>query len=226
MKSKKILLFKLDSGIKALVLKNLKEEGYKVKEIKEIPRVIDLLTSNTASAIIIGYPLKTIDSQTIIKESKKANKNVSIIFIGVEDSKNVLFSLIKHPSVDFVRLPLNFSIFLARLEALLAKNLFIQPGNSLIKFKDVKVNQNKKQVTKGGAVVKLTPTEYSLLLFLIENQGKVCSNESLLQNVWEMPPESSSKVVNVYIGYLRSKLDSGKNKSLITTVKGFGYKIE
>lgn len=95
-----------------------------------------------------------------------------------------------------------------------------------IQIADLELNDRTKEVKRGGKLILLSPKEYKLLYYLMDNSGQVMSRENLLNKIWSYSPEIESRVVDVYIGYLRKKIDSQFKKKLIQSVRGFGYTIK
>ena len=98
-------------------------------------------------------------------------------------------------------------------------------GDEILRFKDLEVNTSTRRVRRGGRAVKLTNREYSLLEFMARNPRRVLSRDLLLSRVWDEEPEAGTKVIDVYVGYLRKKVDGPGEPLLIRTVRGVGYAL-
>ena len=112
---------------------------------------------------------------------------------------------------------------LARVKARLSSS---GSDNNVLKVADLELNNASKEVKRGGRLISLTPKEFELLHYLMSNTGRVLSREMILNKVWLYSPEIESRAVDVYIGYLRRKIDSGRKKKLIKSIRGFGYTVK
>jgi two-component system copper resistance phosphate regulon response regulator CusR len=123
---------------------------------------------------------------------------------------------------DYLVKPFDFNELLARVRALLRRDK--PTKSSRMTFDDLEIDSAGKTVRRNGEVLKLTPREYSLLEALVRNRGRVLSREVIIDRIWN-DDESMSNTVNFHVTALRKKIDSGREKSLIETVHGFGYRI-
>lgn len=102
----------------------------------------------------------------------------------------------------------------------------IVEDDTVLKIADLELNNNTVEVIRGGKRIKLTPKEFHLLAYLINNKGRVLTREMILTRIWNYAPKIETRVVDVYMGYLRKKIDSGFEKTLLHSVRGFGYVIK
>lgn len=108
----------------------------------------------------------------------------------------------------------------------MAKILIVEDEKQMIQVADLKLDLEKKQVSRNGKNIELTKKEYELLEYLMKNNGIVISREKIIETVWNYDFVGDTKIVDVFIRYLRSKIDDGYDKKLINTVRGFGYVIQ
>src|SRR5690606_37421696 len=125
---------------------------------------------------------------------------------------------------DYITKPFAFDELLARMQALLRRGPYRDAGRRL-QVGDLLLDPDDHRVRRGDREITLTAREFALLAYLMENAGKVLSRTRLLSNVWGYSFEPGTKVVDVYIRYLRRKIDEGEERQLIHTVRGFGYRI-
>lgn len=177
--------------------------------------------------VIAEYPPEHVNAESLIDFIRDGNARIPMLFIGNEKDPRVIERLLKLPVCEFMSTPISVPTLIAKANIMVNKSLGIMPqGQDIYKFADITINNKNKSVTKNGKKLSLTPTEYSLLLFFVINRGRVLSKESILANVWDISSPTSTKVVQVYIGYLREKLGHHKENDIIVTVPGFGYKIQ
>ena len=124
---------------------------------------------------------------------------------------------------DFVAKPFALAELVARVQALLRRRS--RPVHDVYTFQDLEINRVTHQVNRGGRYIELSPKEYALLEFLLRNSGRPVSRATIIEQVWRMHSDSITNVVDVYVNYLRRKIDSGSDHPLIRTVRGVGYQI-
>ena len=124
---------------------------------------------------------------------------------------------------DYLVKPFEFRELLARIRALSRRSADVATSSFIFTFEDLELNLHTKKVTRGSKIVELTPKEFSLLEYLIKNKEKVVTKAEIFENVWDINFETGTNVVEVYVNYLRNKLDKGFDKKLIHTKFGIGY---
>jgi two-component system, OmpR family, copper resistance phosphate regulon response regulator CusR len=129
---------------------------------------------------------------------------------------------------DYLAKPFVFKELVLRIKALARRNLDLNTSNNLLDFADVILNLDNREVTRNGKKIDLTPKEFALLEYLIRRQGKVVSKAELAENVWDINFDTGTNVIEVYVNYLRNKIDKGFDQKIIHTQFGVGYilKIE
>jgi len=124
---------------------------------------------------------------------------------------------------DFVVKPFAFAELLARANAILRRGN--RPSRDVVIFEDLEVNRVSHEVRRGGRVIELSPKEYALLEYLLRNPGHPVGRSKIIEEVWQMEADRLTNVVDVYINYLRCKIDAGSERPLIRTIRGVGYQI-
>ena len=124
---------------------------------------------------------------------------------------------------DYLVKPFEFRELLARIRALSRRSADVATSSFIFTFEDLELNLHTKKVTRGDKIIELTPKEFSLLEYLIRNKEKVVTKAEIFENVWDINFETGTNVVEVYVNYLRNKLDKGFAKKLIHTKFGIGY---
>jgi len=124
---------------------------------------------------------------------------------------------------DFLVKPFAVAELMARAHAVLRRRN--RPAQDLFIFEDLQVNRVSHQVCRAGRAIELSPKEYALLEFLLRNPGRPVPRNTIIEQVWRMHGEAITNVVDVYINYLRRKIDSGSERPLIRTIRGVGYQI-
>jgi DNA-binding response OmpR family regulator len=126
-------------------------------------------------------------------------------------------------SDDIILKPFSVSELIARVHAVLRRRS--RPSHDVFVFEDLEVDRISHRVSRAGRIIDLSPKEYALLEFLLRNAGRPVSRAAIIEQVWRMHAESITNVVDVYINYLRRKIDAGADRPLILTIRGVGYQI-
>jgi two-component system OmpR family response regulator len=126
---------------------------------------------------------------------------------------------------DYMGKPFSLEELVARVRAVLRRTRGDDEEGPVVRYADLELDEDAREVRRGGRVVELTPTEYNLLHYLLTNAGRVLSKAQILDHVWRYDFGGDSSVVETYISYLRKKIDRNGDVALIQTVRGFGYAI-
>jgi DNA-binding response OmpR family regulator len=159
----------------------------------------------------------------ICRSIRFESKAVPIIFLTAKDTvDDVVFGL-EAGANDYIRKPFSFEELLARIRVLMRKN---ENQSVVFSVSGIEMNIEKHTVTKNGVPVELTQKEFALLEYFLRNKGKVCRRTRIIEKVWNIHFDYDNSVIDVYINALRKKLDVPGKPSIITTVRGVGYKID
>ena len=177
--------------------------------------------------------LPDINGLEVCKEIRKQNKTVPILFLtALDSSENIVLGL-ESGGDDYLVKPFKFIELVARIKSLLRRSGHVNGSESneiddenTYQFSDLTVNDYTKKVTRSGAEISLTSTEYKLLLYFMNNPEKVISRAEILEAVWGVNYALGTNVVDVYVNYLRKKLDTQDDDKLIHTVIGMGYVLK
>ncbi|HSX28581.1 MAG TPA: response regulator transcription factor [Candidatus Saccharimonadales bacterium] len=185
-----------------------------------------------ASATVDEYDLVIMDRMLpggkdgveIVREIRKAKKRMPILLLTAKDKVRDRVEGLDAGADDYLVKPFAFEELLARVRALLRR-----PDDALgtvLTFEDLTLDPAKFEVTRGGRPVQLTHKEFALLEYLLRNPNRILSKDAITQHVWDYDADILPNTVEVYIGYLRNKIDKPfKGKALIHTIRGFGYKL-
>ncbi len=210
----------LSEGLKEL----LGDEGFMVTVANDGPRGLTLAEEHTPDLVILDLNLPTLDGASVCKKLKEHFPSLPVIILTAKNTtQDMVKSLTEIGADDYVAKPFEIDALLARVKARLRSN---NQEETVMTIADLVLNDENKTVERGGKPVELTPQEYNLLKFLIMHKNKVLDRDTILNRIWMYDPDIESRVVDVYIGYLRKKIDSGQKVKLIHTVRGFGYTIK
>ncbi len=230
---KKILLIEDESSVVSFIKKGLQEIGYQISVAFDGPTGVNIALENDFDMIILDIMLPEINGIDVCREIRKTNKSVPILFLtALDSSENIVLGL-ESGGDDYLVKPFKFIELVARIKSLLRRSLHnnipdlseAEKGNSY-QFSDLYVNDYTKKVLRAGNEISLTSTEYKLLIYFLNNPEKVISRAEILEAVWGVNYELGTNVVDVYVNYLRKKLDSQEDNKILHTVIGMGYVLK
>ena len=230
---KKIILIEDESSVVSFIKKGLQELDFEVSVAFDGNTGISMVEENDFDLIILDIMLPGINGLDVCKEIRKNNKNIPILFLtALSSSENIVLGL-ESGGDDYLVKPFKFIELVARIKCLLRRSH--QNNNletteiideNIYQFSDVTVNDYTKKVIRGSEEISLTSTEYKLLLYFLNNPEKVISRVEILDAVWGVNYELGTNVVDVYVNYLRKKLDNQEENKIIHTVIGMGYVLK
>lgn len=221
----RILIVEDEPSISNFIKDGLEEEGFAVDVANNGKKGLQLALDNVDEydVILLDWMLPGMSGIEICRNIRFENKLVPIVFLTAKDTvDDVVFGL-ETGANDYIRKPFSFEELLARIRVLMRKN---ETESIVFSVSGIEMNIEKHTVTKRGAVIELTQKEFSLFEYFLRNKGKVCRRTRIIENVWDIHFDYDNSVIDVYINALRKKLDDPGVPSIITTVRGVGYKIE
>ena len=220
----RILIIEDETSIAKFLRDGLEEEGFAVDIADNGKKGLELALANIDEydVILLDWMLPGLNGIEICRNIRLENKTVPIIFLTAKDTVDDAVFGLQTGANDYIRKPFSFEELLARIRVLMRKNTV-----DLVVFSaaDIKMDVEKHTITKNGKVVELTQKEFSLLEFLLRNKGKVSRRTRIIEKVWDIHFDYDNSVIDVYINFLRKKLDEPGRQSFIETVRGVGYRI-
>ena len=183
---------------------------------------MNLLNKQTPDLVILDLGLPKIAGESVLQEIKKTFSYLPVIILTARNNTQDVVNAFKLGADDYISKPFELEELVARVKVKLKDDSL----NSKISIDGLTLDTQKVYVERDGKEVLLSPHEFKLLHYLMMNKGKVLSREMILNRIWQYSYDIDSRVVDVYIGYLRKKIDSGYKKKLINSVRGFGYVIK
>ena len=221
----RILIVEDEPSISNFIRDGLEEEGFAVDVADNGKKGLQMALDNLEEydVILLDWMLPGMSGIEICRTVRLENKMVPIIFLTAKDTvDDVVFGL-ETGANDYIRKPFSFEELLARIRVLMRKS---ETHTTVFSAGDIVLNIEKHTVTKKGIQIELTQKEFSLLEYFLRNKGKVCRRTRIIEKVWDIHFDYDNSVIDVYINSLRKKLDEPGKPSLITTVRGVGYKID
>ena len=217
---KSILLVEDEISISDFIKGELEYEGYRVC-VKEDGRVgLEEALNNEYDLVILDVMLPSMNGFEICRRLKK-EKNTTVIMLSAKDSVMDKVNGLQIGADDYIPKPFAIEELIARIEVVFRREKTL--SSSIVKFKDITINRNSRVVEKNNNEIILTNKEYEILMSLIDNKNRVVTREELLEKVWGYSYEPETNVVDVYIRYLRAKLNNENKEEYIQTVRSVGY---
>jgi DNA-binding response OmpR family regulator len=214
------LVIEDETGIANFISDGLKEEGFAVDIADNGIRGLEMSLSNEYDIILLDWMIPGINGIEVCRQMRKENLTVPIIFLTAKDTvQDTIFGL-EAGANDYIKKPFAFMELLARIRVQLRTK---DGENSVLKLGDIELNLDTRQVSRNQADIQLTQKEFSLLEFLIRNKNKVCTRTRIIEHVWDIHFDSNTSVIDVYINFLRKKLDAAGAGNFIHTLRGVGY---
>ncbi len=221
-----ILLIEDDKRISDFVIKGLEENGFSVTLAitGEIAR--EMVSENEWDIILMDIMLPGIDGIQLTKLIRFKKNHTPILVLSALDDADDKVAALDSGADDYLVKPFHFKELISRINALTRRTKFNYKEKEQIYFcHNLKVNLDEHSVFQNENPIDLSPREYKLLVFLLENKNKVVSRTQILNAVWGINYDNNTNVVDVYISYLRNKIDENQHK-FIHTIKGTGYMLK
>lgn len=220
----RVLLVEDDMPLANMLLRVLREEAYAVDHAPDGQEAEWLAFENPYDIIVLDLMLPIKDGLTVLKNIREGGITAPVLILTARDTKDDLVRGLDEGADDYLTKPFSIDELLARMRVLLRRKRSY--ANAKIEAGPIVIIPARKEVFVNGKRVDLTTKEYALLEYFARNAGTVVSRTQLSEHVWDMNFEPSSNVVDVYVGYLRSKIDKQFGLNLIKTVRGHGYMLD
>jgi len=220
----KILLVEDDARIVDFIRRGLEAEGYNVDLAGDGDQALAMARDNAYALIILDRMLPGRDGMEICRLLRVEKTETLILMLTAMDTLQDKVDGLKGGADDYMTKPFAFDELLARMAALRRRAPYLDAG-PVLRVGDLSLDPRTKKAWRGEREIKLTAKEFLLLSYLMANAGTVVSRNRLLNNVWSIDFDPGTKVVDVYIRYLRGKIDGAGETPMIKTVRGFGYTL-
>ena len=217
----RLLVVEDEKKLNDLITKKLEKEYYGVDSCFDGEEAVRYVEGTEYDAIILDIMLPRLDGFEVIKRIRTKKNKVPILLLTARDNIDDKVKGLDYGADDYLVKPFIFEELMARIRVLLRRN----SGNAdnIITIANLKVDLDAKTVFRDDVLIKLSGREYSILEYLIRNKGKILPRERIEDHIWNYEYEGGTNVIDVYIRYLRKKIDDGYTPKLIHTVRGLGY---
>lgn len=220
---KTVLVVEDDAGLQKYLKELFIDNGYAVRIAGDGPEALNLLKKTLPDLVVLDLGLPNMSGESVCLEIRKQYPELPVIILTAKDSISDIVSGLNLGADDYVTKPFVADELLARIKARLRG---INGADSKLKVDDLVLDDKTLEVKRGGKLIQLTPQEFKLLQYLMSNKGRILTRDMILNRVWLYSQDIETRVVDVYMGYLRKKIDSDYDKKLLHSVRGFGYMIK
>lgn len=220
---KTVMIIEDDGDIRKYINELLLDQGYSIIEASDGVRALDLVEKKRPDLIILDLGLPNLSGETVLTDVRKKYSDLPVIILTGKDSVTDIVKGFNLGADDYLTKPFKGEELIARIKARLRH---LEHGGTILRVADLELNTKTFEVKRGDQLISLSHKEYELLQYMMINANRVLTRDMILQRIWLTTDYIEPRVVDVYIGYLRKKLDSKAAKNLINTVRGFGYVIK
>lgn len=219
----RILLVEDEKNLRNIIKKRLVKETYAVDDCENGLEAEDYIEMTQYDGIILDGMLPGKDGFDILRTMRKNGNHTPVLMLTARDSVEDRVRGLDYGADDYLVKPFAFDELLARLRAIMRRKPVYE--SEVLKVDDLELDQQTKTVIRDGKRIDVSAKEYAILEYLLKNQNIVLSREQIQERVWGYDFEGGSNIIDVYIRYLRKKVDADFDKKLIQTVRGIGYVI-
>ena len=221
----RILVVEDERKVANFIRQGLTEEGHSVEVASDGATALDLLVDGPPpDLVVLDLMLPKVDGFAILKAARQRRVSTPVLILTARDSVADKVRGLDLGADDYLTKPFAFDEFLARVRALLRRGAVA--GAPRLQAGDLTLDPATREVWRGTRKITLTTREYALLEYFLRNTGRVLTRHMLAEHVWGLDFDPESNIVDVYVGYLRRKVDGPTDKRLIHTVRGAGYVLK
>ena len=220
-----VLVVEDDPDLLAVLPRILSGAGYQVRIANDGEDGLNKVLDNPPALAILDVGLPKLSGYELAREFRSRGYQFPVLMLTARVTVDDKVSGLDAGADDYLAKPFEYPELLARVKALLRRST-ITAGSSTMRVRDLSVDPVARRVERAGKVIELTQKEYALLEYLVRNAGRIVSRQMISEHVWKHDVDPLTNVVDVYINYLRKKLDEDKHNPLIQTVRGRGYLIK
>ena len=219
----RILVAEDDRPVASFLKKGLEAEHYAVDIVPDGQEALYMAEEYDYDLVLLDLILPKLDGLQVLKQLRNRKKNLPVLVLTGRSRVEDRVKGLDLGADDYMVKPFAFRELTARVRALLRRG--DGPGDFKLQVEDLVMSLVERTVRRGERRIELTPKEFSLLEYLMRNQGRAVSRPMIIEHVWNFSFDTMTNVVDVYVNYLRKKVDGGETQKLIHTVRGVGYRI-
>lgn len=219
----RILLAEDDAPVARFVRKGLEAEHYAVDVASDGEEAQFMIDEFDFDLVILDLNLPRVDGLEVLKHARARKASLPILILTARSGIEARVKGLDLGADDYLGKPFSFIELAARVRALLRRNQ--QPAEVKLRVADLEMDRVERRITRAGRNIELTPREFTFLEYLMRNAGRCVTRAMIIEHVWNFSFDTMTNVVDVYINYLRKKIDHGFAPKLIHTIRGAGYQL-
>lgn len=220
----RILIAEDQKDLNKILVKKLTAEGYSVDSCFDGEEALDFLDMASYDGVILDIMMPELDGLAVVKHMRASGDPTPVLFLTARDSVEDKVRGLDLGANDYLVKPFSFEELMARVRAMTRKTA--STNSPVYQVADLRLDTSSHSVTRSGKNIKLSAKEFALLEYLLRNKGQVLSREKIENSLWNFDYEGGTNAVDVYIRYLRKKIDEDFSPRLIHTVRGVGYVLK
>jgi DNA-binding response OmpR family regulator len=217
-----VLVIEDSREVLAVLERILSANGYNVRTARDGDAGLAMALDTNPELVILDIGLPTVSGLQVAVELRNRSFRSPVLMLTARDSVSDKVTGLESGADDYLAKPFDYDELLARVKALLRRST-LRAGEAVMRVADLTLDPISREVTRNGRSISLTPKEYALLEYLMKNAGRELSREQITEQVWKQDYDPSTNIVDVYVNYLRKKIEDGDQKPLLHTVRGIGY---
>ncbi len=221
----KILLVEDDKKVADFISRGLTSEGYLVETAINGQDGYEQALDEFYDVILLDWMIPGMSGIELLKKIREQNKQIPILILTAKDSIEDRVRGLDEGADDYLTKPFAFAELVARIRALVRREQTVQQQKEILEIADLQMNLKNHVVTRSGKGIDLTAKEFLLLEYFLRHREKVVTRSMIADHVWGQDFDGFTNVIDVYVRYLRKKIDEGFSESLIHTIRGVGYKL-
>jgi two-component system OmpR family response regulator len=217
-----VLVVDDEEYIRDLVSSAMRIAGFDVRNAGDGQAALSAVNEHRPDLVILDVGLPGLDGFEVCRRLRDDGDGTPVIFLTARDAPEDKVSGFTKGGDDYVTKPFSLEELVARVRAVLRRAAAVEPATNRLRYDDLELDEDTMRVTRGERNIRLSPTEFKLLRYLLLNRERVVSKSQILDHVWQYDFDGNASVVENYVSYLRKKVDEG-SPALLHTVRGFGY---
>lgn len=219
----RILIAEDDAPLATVIAQAFRSEDHVIEVAPDGDDALQRMQKEEFDFLILDLNLPIVSGSEVLNKVRSENSDIPILILTATDEVAERVACLDAGADDYLTKPFSFSELSARIRAVLRRKN--HPGQAFLKVADLELDYMQRTVHRGGRVIELTPKEFGLLEYFMRNPGQHITRNMIIEHVWKLSPGTMTNVVDVYVNYLRKKIDEGAKIKLIRTVRGVGYEF-
>jgi heavy metal response regulator len=220
----RILVVEDERKVASFIKKGLEEEGYAVDVAADGEEGLAMALTRVHDLIILDVRLPKLDGLRVLQALRHDSMTAPVLLLTVRATIEDKVLGLDAGADDYLTKPFAFQELVARVRALLRRRMEAEP--TVLRIGDLTLDPARRTVMRGGDKIDLTPREFALLDYFMRNPGRVLTRTMIAEHVWDYSFDTSTNVIDVYVNYLRKKVDAGREPKLLHTMRGVGYVLK